>query len=83
MLQLFELLLVLAGNKRYKHLFQNTLNDMMYLTLGYMQMTQHQVNTWVNDPNQYLADENEEMYTLRTSGELFLSELLEVCCTQK
>eukprot|EP00803_Ostreobium_quekettii_P005580 evm.model.scf_261EXC.5 EVM.evm.TU.scf_261EXC.5 scf_261EXC:60540-71115(+) len=75
--QLFELLLVLIGNKRLQHLFEGSLKDLMYLTLGYMQMTQRQVNTWVNDPNQYLADEQEELFTMRASGELMLTELVE------
>ena len=43
---------------------------------GYMQMTQEQVEDWSNSPDQYVADEEEETFSVRVSGELVLDELM-------
>ena len=44
---------------------------------GYMQMTQEQVEEWSQNPDQYVADEQEETFSVRVSGELVLDELME------
>lgn len=44
---------------------------------GYMQMTQEQVEEWSQNPDQYVADEEEETFSVRVSGELVLDELME------
>ena len=44
--------------------------------VGYMQMTQEQVEEWSNNPDQYVADEEEETFSVRVSGELVLDELM-------
>lgn len=41
-------------------------------------MTTGQVEAWASDPNQYVADEEEETFTARVSGELLLEELVTV-----
>lgn len=38
-------------------------------------MTQTQAETWANSPNQYVADEEEETFTSRVSGELLIDEI--------
>ncbi len=43
---------------------------------GYMQMTTDQEETWAEDPNVYVADEEDDMFSVRTSGELVLEEVL-------
>lgn len=43
---------------------------------GYMQMTQAQVEEWSQNPDQYVADEEEETFSVRVSGELVLDELM-------
>lgn len=43
---------------------------------GYMQMTQAQEEDWAEDPNVYVADEDDDVFSVRTSGELVLEELL-------
>ncbi len=43
---------------------------------GYMQMTQEQVEEWSQNPDQYVADEEEETFSVRVSGELVLDELM-------
>lgn len=42
-----------------------------------MQMTQEQVEEWSQNPDQYVADEEEETFSVRVSGELVLDELME------
>ena len=39
-------------------------------------MTQDQVDSWSQNPDQYVADEEEETFSVRVSGELVLDELL-------
>jgi hypothetical protein len=50
--QLFELLLTLVGNNRYKGLVAGSVGQLMYTALAYMQMTRDQAITWARDPNQ-------------------------------
>jgi hypothetical protein len=50
--QLFELLLTLVGNNRYKGLVAGSVGQLMYTVLAYMQMTRDQAITWARDPNQ-------------------------------
>jgi hypothetical protein len=40
-----------------------------------MQMTASQLESWADNPNAYVADEEEDTYTARVSGELLLDEL--------
>lgn len=42
-----------------------------------MQMTQDQVDNWSQNPDQYVADEEDETFSVRISGELVLDELLD------
>ena len=52
--------------------------DNLWLTwcAVYMQMTQEQVEEWSQNPDQYVADEEEETFSVRVSGELVLDELM-------
>lgn len=43
---------------------------------GYMQMTSLQECTWTEDAEQYVADEEEETFSARASGELLLDSIL-------
>ena len=44
---------------------------------GYMQMTAEQTESWTQSANAYVADEEESLFSVRTSGELLLAELLQ------
>ena len=39
-------------------------------------MTKEQVAEWSQNPDQYVADEEEETFSVRVSGELVLDELM-------
>lgn len=42
-------------------------------------MTPAQAETWDTDANQYIADEEEDIFTARVSAEVLLKELLASC----
>lgn len=75
--QLFEVLITLISNRRYQDLMQPIVPDLIYHTIGYMQMTQEQVEEWSQSPDQYVVDEEEETFSVRVSGELVLDELMD------
>lgn len=39
-------------------------------------MTSDQEESWAEDPNVYVADEEDDIFSVRTSGELVLEEIL-------
>ncbi|KAF5839257.1 armadillo-type protein [Dunaliella salina] len=49
--------------------------QMTYMCIAYMQMTATQVESWASNANAYVADEEEETFTARVSGELLLEEI--------
>lgn len=51
----------------------------MHAPAGYMQMTAAQAEAWEADANQYIADEEDDIFTVRVSGDMLLSELLGAC----
>jgi hypothetical protein len=65
--QLMELVLALIGNQRYQAMLRapQQQQQLLHLTLGYMQMTAGQVERWRGDPNQYVADEEDDFSTVR------------------
>ncbi|KAI3434732.1 hypothetical protein D9Q98_002793 [Chlorella vulgaris] len=72
--QLLELVLALVGNTRYQALLAASMQQLLHLTLGYMQMTGAQVERWGGDPNLYVADEEDDFSTVRAAGEMLLEE---------
>ncbi|KAG1664011.1 hypothetical protein FOA52_010527 [Chlamydomonas sp. UWO 241] len=73
--QLFELLISLVGNQRLCALLKPASSEMVYVTLGYMQMTAEQAESWSSSTNQYVADDDDDAaYTCRVSAELLLDQ---------
>lgn len=50
-------------------MIEASIGELVYYAIGYMRMTQEQTEVWANDPNQYVADEEEENFSCRISGE--------------
>eukprot|EP00798_Chlamydomonas_sp_ICE-L_P016428 gene16428-22642_t len=73
--QMFELLLAFVSSSRFQPQLKAATSDLVKLTIGYMQMTHNQVETWSMNPNQFVADGEEETFTSRVSGELLLDEI--------
>lgn len=77
--QLFETirLLVISSKKAFRAAMNPLLNEFSYLIVGYMQMTQEQMETWEMDPQQYVLAEDDEgnLENVRSCGEDLLSEI--------
>ncbi|KAF9426444.1 hypothetical protein BGZ94_006510 [Podila epigama] len=55
------------------------LHELVWITLNYMQMTDDQAESWVNDPNQFIADEEDDSYSfnVRIAAEDLLLSLMD------
>ncbi|CAG8583002.1 8092_t:CDS:10, partial [Paraglomus brasilianum] len=55
------------------------LNEVLWILIHYMQITEEQADAWINDANQFIADEDEETYnyTVRVAAQDLLSILLD------
>ncbi|XP_047308290.1 importin-9-like [Impatiens glandulifera] len=78
-MQLFEFLLTLVGSRKFVKVFTENMEDLIYHVIAFLQMTEHQIQTWSLDANQYIADEDENSYSCRISGSLLLEELVHSC----
>ncbi|KAL7610873.1 hypothetical protein Lser_V15G11924 [Lactuca serriola] len=78
-IQLFEFLLTIVGHKKFVKAFGNSIQDLVYYSIAFMQMTEQQVHAWSMDANQYVADEDENTYSCRVSGSLLLEEIVISC----
>ena len=73
--QLLELVMTLVEHSRLSSVLANGLNDTVYQAIGYMCMTVEQEEAWESDPNQYVADEDDDMVTVRATCGMLLDEL--------
>ncbi|KAL0396858.1 UNVERIFIED_CONTAM: Importin-9 [Sesamum calycinum] len=78
-IQLFEFLLTVVGSPRFVKVVMNNVKELVYYTIGFLQMTEQQVHTWSLDANQYVADEEDNTYSCRVSGALLLEEIITFC----
>ncbi|CAG8628530.1 5148_t:CDS:10, partial [Ambispora leptoticha] len=55
------------------------LKEIIWIIISYMQMTQDQVETWLNDSNQFVEEDDEDTikFTIRVSAEELLQILLD------
>lgn len=76
-LQIFELVYSIIENKKLHHLLKDVVGDLIYVAILYMQITENQVETWSDDCEKYVEDEDEEGvdYSIRTSGQDILQKL--------
>ncbi|CAA0828812.1 ARM repeat superfamily protein [Striga hermonthica] len=81
-IQLFEFLLTVIGSPRFMKVIMNNLKELVYYTIGFLQMTEQQIHTWSLDVNQYVADEDDNTYSCRVSGALLLEEVISTCGTE-
>ncbi|KAE9615425.1 hypothetical protein Lalb_Chr04g0255081 [Lupinus albus] len=75
-IQLLELLLSIVGNPRLGKVVVANVKELVYYTIAFLQMTEHQVHTWSVDANQFIADEEDTSYSCRISGVLLLEEVV-------
>ena len=46
MSQQFEFMLTMVGSRRFQSMFSSSINELVRLILGYMQMTAAQMDAW-------------------------------------
>lgn len=68
-LQTFEFLHTIIEVKKYKGAVTNVLTDLIYIVILYMQMTEEQVQSWHDDPEKFVEDEDEQGidFTIRST----------------
>lgn len=68
-LQTFEFLHTIIEMKKYKGAVTNVLTDLIYIVILYMQMTEEQVQSWHDDPEKFVEDEDEQGidFTIRST----------------
>ncbi|RLN50140.1 hypothetical protein BBJ29_007385 [Phytophthora kernoviae] len=66
-----------APTKKTRQLIVGGLADFVYVMIGYMQITVSQMESWQEDPNKYVADEDDESlaYNVRNAATDLLTEL--------
>lgn len=74
--QLLEAVLTMVGSHRLVSLMCPTFPELLYLTLGYMQMSEEEESRWSGDVNAYLGDED-ELWGARATGEILVDEIME------
>ncbi|XP_015173193.1 PREDICTED: importin-9 [Polistes dominula] len=75
---IFEFVTSIMENKKFSHLVYNLLQDILYYTIIFMQITDEQIELWTSNPNQFLEEEDQCFlsYNLRISAEEFLSNII-------
>lgn len=81
-IQLFECLLSIIGSRKLVKVIGKNVEELVYYTVAFLQMTDQQIHTWSVDSNQYVADEDEMNYSCRVSGALLLEEVVSSCGRQ-
>lgn len=75
----FEFISALVETPKFKKTVDQSLEDILFFTMVYMQITDEQIHLWSNDPNQFVEDEDEETlsYSVRISAQYLLLTLCE------
>lgn len=69
-MQIFEFLHTIIEIKKYKGAVTSVLTDLIYIVILYMQMTEEQVQSWNDDPEKFVDDEDEQGvdFSIRTTA---------------
>uniref|UniRef100_A0A182NZM5 Importin N-terminal domain-containing protein n=1 Tax=Anopheles epiroticus TaxID=199890 RepID=A0A182NZM5_9DIPT len=69
-LQIFEFVHTIIEMKKYKAAIMNVLTDLVYITVLYMQITEEQAQLWLDDPEKFVDDEDEQgvEFTIRVTA---------------
>uniref|UniRef100_A0A182WDI9 Importin N-terminal domain-containing protein n=1 Tax=Anopheles minimus TaxID=112268 RepID=A0A182WDI9_9DIPT len=69
-LQIFEFVHTIIEMKKYKAAIMNVLTDLVYITVLYMQITEEQARQWLDDPEKFVDDEDEQgvEFTIRVTA---------------
>uniref|UniRef100_A0A182N2B4 Importin N-terminal domain-containing protein n=1 Tax=Anopheles dirus TaxID=7168 RepID=A0A182N2B4_9DIPT len=69
-LQIFEFVHTIIEMKKYRAAIMNVLTDLVYITVLYMQITEGQAQQWLDDPEKFVDDEDEQSveFTVRATA---------------
>uniref|UniRef100_A0A182QSB7 Importin N-terminal domain-containing protein n=1 Tax=Anopheles farauti TaxID=69004 RepID=A0A182QSB7_9DIPT len=69
-LQIFEFVHTIIEMKKYRAAIMNVLTDLVYITVLYMQITEEQAQQWMDDPEKFVDDEDEQSveFTVRATA---------------
>ena len=73
--ELLELVINIAEQPKLQKLLEPSLADTVYITMGFMAMSTSQEEQWSDDPNQFIADEDDDFSTVRAACLLMLDSL--------
>ena len=73
--ELIELIIIIAEERTLNKILASSLSEMIYVVIGYMCMSSWQEEQWMDDPNQFVADEDDDFSTLRAACGLMLDSL--------
>lgn len=76
-LSVFEFIHALIECPKFCHALENSLTDLFYYLILFMEITEEQVHVWTNNPNQFVEDEDENTfaYSVRISAQDLLLTL--------
>ncbi|CAA0806733.1 ARM repeat superfamily protein [Striga hermonthica] len=80
-IELFKFLLTATGSPRFVKVVMDNVFELVYYTIGFLQMTERQVQSWSNDANKYVADEDNSTYC-RVHGARLLQDVVSKCGTE-
>ncbi|GFT94809.1 importin-9 [Nephila pilipes] len=83
---IFEFINVLVDSSKYKNYIKDGMTDLIYYILLYTQITEDQIKTWSNNPDQFVEDEDDDTYaySVRISAQdllLLLAQEFEDKCS--
>ena len=61
--QLFEFINILKEKSRYKVTLKKAIDELCYYAIIYMQITEEQIESWTQNPEQFVQDEDEDSYS--------------------
>jgi len=80
--QILEFLCTIAGSPQNSicELLRNPMSEVFRMVLNFIQLTPSQLELWTSDPNEFVAEEEDEMrsVSIRHSGQYLLMELTEI-----
>jgi hypothetical protein len=75
-LQVFEFVHALAESKKFKDTIKGVLNDLVYVLILYMQVTEEQIEIWTDEIEKFIEDEDDPgIDSIRSSGKDILMRL--------
>ncbi|XP_055903747.1 importin-9 [Eupeodes corollae] len=77
LIQIFEFIQCIVGSGKFRSIIKNVLTDLIYIMIVYIQVPVEQIESWNDDPERFVEDEDESgvELTIRLSGQDVLMAL--------